>query len=660
MQRKITNQLAATKLYSDLTSNSGTLILARLVELDEKVPSTTEAAILKKAFDEEKDEVLSFQMKKSLRFMAGKFKNVKYKVEVEAFKGLLAKPERIEDTALALLALSPGTAFILADIIRASAWQSMRAEILPSFCQFFKAYGGVEDVQTLLELTRHPNAIVLTSAINALETIDPTNLQGIVEPLLTSSTIDTKAQAIQVLYKWNKTEAIKHFRALLLSSNRAEKALALHHAQRLNYSEMEALLLEMLGTELDTSLLLSLSKIFIQNAHLQLPIMLHQKITKLSGEQQKLSKGILLNVIRQLSKIGLIEVSVQDYLKKLKENSIIAQPKEITKPIAPIEASVESVLEAGNEEKVSLDLESTLANYSFLSEKEKIQFIHKITPEFFINNRPSLFSIMTLAEDKELGAFIRLIGRFGNEEDALKIKSLCKSNNPDIVCSCIKALSTLDIEFLCLYIPQFLQDKNGKVRMTATRVVAQIDPSRIVSLLTGMISSPNTRLRNLGVSTSMLVDFNLVRQPLINALAKEKSLELLEKISTVLASNPDKEMLSEVYKISKNRTYEQKEMEVVLNNIAEKLSITINKEQSPEEILAEVVTGYKKEKAELKKKRIEDLKNETEENKLAAQKKVEQEEKTSVRSKISLAILILAGVAWGGLMAYLLLLLLGG
>lgn len=720
MQGKITNQLAANKLFSDLTSGSSTLVLARLAELDEKLPSKTEAAILKKAFDEEKNEVLKFQMKKSLRFVAGKFKNIKFKVEVEGFKALLTNPDRLEDTALALLALTAGTAFIVADIIRESSWQNMKPEILPSFCQFFKAYGGVEDVQTLLELTRHSNAVVLTSAINALEAIDPTNLQGVVEPLLTSSTLDTKAQAIQVLYKWNRTEAIKYFRGLLLSENKAEKALALHHGQHLDYKDIENHLLELLSTEKDPSLLLSLSRIFMKNAHIELPSLLHNTVYSLSGEQQNLTKGLLLGVIRELGKRNLIEGSVQDYLKKLKQESIAkshaAKPQASAQPQAPAQQkpqpqsqlygqvqaqaqvqpqvqdepqsqaqkqspaqlqgqpSAKAQLPPQPEQAAQLpvvqpeaaaplpqeDLKEKLKNYKFLSEKEKIQFMQKITPEFFVANRSTLLSHMTLAVDKELAAHIKLIGRYGDVEDATQIKALCKSSNADVVCACIRALTTLDVEFLCLYLPQFLQEKNGKIRMTATRVFAQIDSVRMLSLLTGMISSPNSRLRNLGVSTSMLVDFNLVREPLIQALAKEKSLELLEKISTVLASNPDKEMLLDVYKIMKQRIYEQKEMQIVLKNIAEKLSITINKEQSPEEILLEIEELYKKEKTKLKEKRIKDLKTETQESKEIVKRTTSEEDKTNVRRKVTFTIMILAGAAWGGLVAYLLLLALGG
>ncbi len=713
MQRKMTNKIAAEKLFSDLTSGSGTLVLARLNEIDSGMPSNSSAAILKKAYDQEKDSVLKFQMKKSLRYLAGKFKNIKFNVEIENFKKLLLNPSRIEDTALALLALTPANAFLVADIIRENHWQYFVPEILPSFCHFFKAYGGVEDVQTLLELTRHPNPIVLTSAINTLEVIDPTNLQGIVEPLLTSSTYDTRAQAIEVLYKWNKKEAIKHFKELLLSDSKEGKALAIHHAEYFHYKEIEPQLLEVLTRELDSTLLLSLSRIFVKNAHKELPTEIFNKTLNLAGEQERLTKGILLAVIRELSRKMLLDCTVQDYLEKLKQDREKHLKKMAEKPIeppaltppAPLPEGAASAVTAATEvpeesevaqtsgqeaesatpatqvtdpetdvtKKVTKpeeteDLLKNLEGYGKLTEREKVKFLNKITPEFFAEKREILQGLMGEATRKELASHIKLLSRFGNDDDTDKIRDLCRANNPDVVCACIHALAKRDIEFLCLYLPQFLQNRNGKIRMTATRVFAKIDSERILSLITGMISSPNTKLRNLGVSTSMLVDFNLIKEPLINALAKEKSFELVEKITTVLASNPDKDMLYEVYKLRlTDNTAEAKSFEYILENIADKLSITLNKEQSAEELLEEVEARVKKEKTQLKEKRMETLKQETKGAK--AQKASEtvegppvskEESARNLRGKTTVIILILAAVAWGALLAYGLLWLLGG
>lgn len=59
------NQIAANKLYTDLTSGSGNLVLACLNEIDSRLPTKSEAAIIKKAFDLEKNNILKFQLRKN-------------------------------------------------------------------------------------------------------------------------------------------------------------------------------------------------------------------------------------------------------------------------------------------------------------------------------------------------------------------------------------------------------------------------------------------------------------------------------------------------------------------------------------------------------------------------------------------------------------------
>ncbi|MDD2624063.1 MAG: hypothetical protein PHQ02_04500 [Candidatus Riflebacteria bacterium] len=643
------------------------------------MPTKSEAAIIKKALDAEKNNILKFQLKKTLRLAASKIKKINLKVDFKNFIILLQDNTKIDDLALAILTLNFAEAFLAADAIRKANWQTFPEEILPSFCLFFKKYGGFEDVQTLLELTRHYNPIILSSAIDALETIDPTNLQGIIEPLLNSPNTDMKAQAIQVLYKWNKKEAIKHFVELMFSKNTSEKALALHYADFFVYKDIEPHLIRLLVETADTTSLMRISKIFVKNANKDLPFRIFWINKNLQGEQQSLIKGIILAVIRELQKKEEIHGSVQDYLTELKYKvNTFDQTKEESKKSSKDDEQTSSIVketvQESEEIKENNHIEkqefssNDIENYKFLAEKDKIKFLAKINVDYFNANRAKLQAYMTLAMGKELASFISLMGKFGDENDAEKIKTFCRSENPDIVCSSIKALAKLDSEFLCLYLPQFLQQKNGKIRMTATRVFAEIDSERIESLLTSMISSQNTKQRTIGVSTSMLLDFNIVKKPLINALAKENSLELIEKISTVLASNPEKETLYQVYKIAHTtRISEKNEMDNALKIIAEKLSVTLNHEKSPDDLIKEAAKKFEIEKNIQKEERIQSLKkiNKTEDLKTGKNKeKIDKAEKAEtikeMRTKATVVILILAAIAWGILCAYILMWLLGG
>jgi len=80
--------------------------------------------------------------------------------------------------------------------------------------------------------------------------------------------------------------------------------------------------------------------------------------------------------------------------------------------------------------------------------------------------------------------------------------ALLKAKEPNIVCAAIRALSKLDIEHLCIYLPQLMQDRNGKVRMTATRAFMSIDRDSIKSLLSSMMASAKTQQRTQGFSAT--------------------------------------------------------------------------------------------------------------------------------------------------------------
>ncbi len=691
------------------------MVLGCLEEIDSRVPVRSEAELLKKAFDEVKDPVLSFQLKKSLRLAVFKLKGTHFKVALSGLEKLLQDQTRLDDLALGVTSIEAAEAFLAADYFRQAGWQNFPEEILPNFCQFFKKHGSIEDSPALIDLTRHPNPTVITAALAALEKLDPVNLQGIIIPLLDSPQNVIKAQAIQAFYRWNRAEALKHLVKLMFSENEADVILALHHAAFFPYPEIEPHLIRLLTQVNSPSVLMRVSQILKNNAHTELPFRIFWVNRSLDGQHQSLVKGILLGIVRALSDKKLIEGSVQDYLNQLKErvrreelsllketckisaddgdDAILpglddfdmAPPVELApvttvttgrpvvtdeKPIAtaselPVETPVEKAV--GRPAVPPKAPEVEFDNYDNLSEQEKIQLLARANAKFFSDNKPRLLELLGSLQNKELAAVINLFGKFGQAgQDTERIKKLVKSDNPDVVCACIKALSTLDAEFLCLYLPQFMQEKNGKIRMTATRVFVGIDRERIKSLLTGMIGSANVKQRSLAVSTAMLVDFNIVRQPLLDALAKETSVEIIEKLGVVLSANPDRELLASVYKIAQtSRTSLRVEQQRVVQLLAEKLAIALNHISPPEELISETQQAYDveikaaaaaKEKAEAERRAagiIDEEEKADEDTGVGSILTAETGDARTTRAKVTVIIWMLVAVVWGCGMALL-------
>lgn len=694
------SQLGAQELLSALMSENGTLTLTALDEIDGRTPTRAEATILKEALTSVKNPVLAFQIKKSLRLAAFKLKKTQFKVSLEGLEKLLEDHQRLDDLALGIATVETAEAFLAADYFRSAKWQEFPASILVSFCNFFKKHGSIADSPVLQDLTRHQDASVLTAALTALETLDPGNLQGIIIPLLNSPQNEVKAQAIQAFYRWNRSEALKHLLKLLYSENEQEVILALHHASYFPYPEVEPYLIRLLTQAASPSILMRITQIFKSNASPELPFRIFWVNRSLSGQHQSLVKGIILGVVRALADSGQITLSVQDYLIDLKERvkqeelrllkaTCKVSNEEAEEVILPeleteIQVPEKDVAEetAENPEKIAPQAisapraklpgsvktpEVDFENYENLSEQNKIQLLARANANFFKQNKPRLNSLINNAQGRELAALINLFGKFGTYDDAAKVKDFVKTDNPDIVCACIKALRNLDTEYLCLYLPQFMQEKNGKVRMTATRVFVGIDRDRIKGLLTGLLSTSNVRQRLLGVSMAMLVDFNIIRQALLDCLSKETSVEMIEKLGLVLSANPDRELLNAVYSIAQEcRSSLAPDHKSVVAKLASNLAIALNHISPAEELLSEAEAAYAIEVKERKAAMVEklkhtDLKSSMEFDPIAGSSQSDNSiqeilssnsaDPKAKRAKMTIIVWILVAIVWGGSMA---------
>ncbi len=612
------SELGAKEMLSILCSGNGTVVLDTLEELDFREPTRVEAQVLKKALSIVKDPVLSFQIKKSFRLAVFKLKKANFKVSTDGFEKLLKDQNRLDDLALAIATVETAEAFLTQDIIKQINWTSFPAPILPSFCQFFKRFGNIQDSFEIQQLTRHPDPTVLTAALSSLEKLDPGNLQGIIVPLLTSPQPVVRAQAIQAFYRWNKGQATQHLLDMLFSKEENEVQLAIHHATYFPYPEIEPHLLRLISACNNPSILMRISQLIKKNAHQEIPFKLFWLARSLQGQHQSLVKGMLLGIVRELSAKKLIDCSSQEYLNRIKERAK-KEELQILKDTCQFQEDADEEnslpsLEAisGQEEEHPKDeivkeekpkIKQGFENYSELPTKARIQMLARLDANTFKENKPLIISLFRESEGKEKASIINLIGKFGNsQEDLERVKPSLQSEDPDLVCATIKALANLDPDYLCLYLPQFMQDRNGKIRMTATRVFVTIDKETIKSLLSSLISSNNIKQRTLGISTSMLVDFSLVRESLIEALAKETSLELLDKLCVVLSANPDRELLNCAFaKVSNDHRSLKAEKFKVLESIADKLAIALDNISSPEELYQEAKDFFEQSQKELKK-----------------------------------------------------------
>lgn len=631
------SNFAAEQIKSTLRSGDGTLVLDLLAEIEEAPFAKQVVEALQQTLPEVRDPVLAFQVSKTVKYQLLKLRGAIQPSTLADLQAVLTDPEKREELALVITRLESSDAFLASDLLRSSAWNTLPPDILPSICNYFKRFGDIRDSDSLVELCRHPHPVVLAAALDALEKIDPDNLQSLVTPLLDNPNPGIRAKAIKSLYRWDKPHALRYLVELMFSQEPTEKALALHHSASFPYAEIEPHLLRFTAEVDDPRLLLRVSLVFKANAHVELPFRLYWICRNLRGQHQNLVKGILLGVARALADTKKISMSAQEFLDKLKirvkaeeERLLRASISSISEEAAPPPGSPtgESDLKAASKPATSdhpvessvppssspsvpsflPDLEpsdsrsaadeadvspktvqppSNIDEYDSLDATARIQLLNRLSLDGYRILKSRLPALIRDTHGKELGALIKVVGRFGSSEDAHIVKPFLAKENPDEVSAAIDALSKLDSEYLCIYLPQLMQHKNGKIRMNATRAFGGIDRDQIKSLVSSLLMSNSVRQRALGIPAATLVDFGLVREPLLKAFHQEANPELVEKIGLILCSNPDREILHSIalaVEASPVGIAEQKK--TILKQLAEKLSIALDKISSPEELLA--------------------------------------------------------------------------
>jgi len=743
-----TSSLKADQLQAALTSGDGTLVMSALAEIEAARPTQALAKLLNAILSEVEDTVQAFQIRKTLRCVAARLAGKELVLPLADFEALLLQPDRLEEIALAVALLPPDDAVRAVEVLRSALWTDFPAPLLPTLCRFFKKFGGPADAPSLVQLAHHADPTVLTTALEALESIDPSQLPELVSPLLGHPSPNIRAQAIQALYRWDKSAAIRLFVKLLFSETVTERALALLHASSFPYAEIENHLLRFTSEVDDPRLLMRVSKVLQDNAHPELPFRLYWIARNLKDHHQKLMKGLLLGVVRALADQQKIQGTAQEFLdhlkmrvqkeeeRRLRESLAMteqvreespeeeAPPADVTAPSsmappssapaepAPVAAPPPAKPTIGLPSLADLGLtrspggeapggprpaitpavvplpkpptpmpsplaregadgtrvpemppiparepsrppdlpkpepvseppivtgavpvpplaekgprslpsressdsqalpvferpaptgeiniegrgtgvnrgeEMSFENYDKLDGTARVQCLGKMTPTDFARFRVGILNVLKAESPKERAACIRCIGRFGASSDARAIKPLLEEDDADVICAAIDALQRLDSDYLGVFLPQLMQHKNGKVRMWSTRAFVNIDREQIKNLIDGMLRSSSARQRASIIPATMLVDFSLIRDLLVQAFERETASNLIDKIGLVLVANPDREVLRGVLRADKNAgpSVQEAKHRIVLQ-VAEKLAIALGKTSTPEELI---------------------------------------------------------------------------
>ena len=224
--------------------------------------------------------------------------------------------------------------------------------------------------------------------------------------------------------------------------------------------------------------------------------------------------------------------------------------------------------------------------------------ISNASKEYYLENHSLLIDTLKKGtSDLETVRILRLIKKYGNENDSEYVKPFLTKENPEILRAAIKVLEKLAPDYLCVYLPQLMQHKNNKIRLTATRAFQSIDKESVISLVKGSLKSLNVKQRSIGITTSMIVDFFKIKEDLIAAFGKETNEELLEKVGLVLAANPYRELIIDIYKEHKDsKTLLKNQREKIIELCSEKVSLAFGGTPWAKELIFEAQQKYEQSK----------------------------------------------------------------
>ena len=215
------------ELFAELSSPDPSIRFSVLSRIEEIPLTAGQIAEFRGLLASECEPGIRFHMQKVLaRFEPGELA----RPDRSGISELLRQPARDEiSLALYLESVKRGDAQTVADELRKAGWVNFSAQLLPSVLKFLKKFGTSEDVDAVAALCSHNDPRVLSAAVEALEKLSPERLREHIVPLLLNANSGIRSRAVRILYRFDPSEALRHFESMLFSNSDEEKQIGRAH-----------------------------------------------------------------------------------------------------------------------------------------------------------------------------------------------------------------------------------------------------------------------------------------------------------------------------------------------------------------------------------------------------------------------------------------------
>jgi HEAT repeat protein len=582
--------------FSDLKSPDPSIRFSVLSRIEDLAWTDVQQQALRELFAQEKDPGIRFHMQKVLARFDTTDKPVVSAGEIEE---LLKKTDRDEvSLALMLESVKKPQAPLVAISLRESGWPSFSAHLLPSVLKFMKKYGSFEDSADIELLCRHHDPRVLSAAIEALEKLSPDRLKDLIVPLLINSNFGIRSRAVRLLYRWDPSEAVRHFEAMLFSVLESEKQAALFHAFFFPFKEIETLMLRYISVEADAELIKKAGLLFMANPDRQIPARLLEVRQSCTGEKKQLVDSILKGVLQSLYQARIVNAAPEQMLEVLEKHfrekrvrlfidryslglqsgeaeirlasalklcelarhNVVEARELVARFLArerdeKLKKQVELFLHGGNEKTTVVNEPETAGKptrFVDLALQQRMDYIDSLTAQDFASFFAQISADLAQLPAEQLVAILRQVERFGGIKESEVVVGCLKSDNPEILTAAVDCLSAINPEALHPYLPQLIKHRYDEVKLASIKVFAMFDKKQAISLVEKMLAAIKPAQRRNAIFCLAHFDFHSISQILLTAARNESDADNFLQISSILKSNADEELFFRIFADARN------------------------------------------------------------------------------------------------------------
>lgn len=580
--------------FADLRSPDPSIRFSVLSRIEDLAWTEDQQTAFKELLTQEKDPGIRFHMQKVLARFGSLEKN---RASAGEIAELLKKPDRDEITlALMLESVKKNEAEAVAKSLREAGWPGFSTQLLPSVLKFLKKFGVADDVNDIASLCQHSDPRVLSAAVEALEKLSPDRLKELIVPLLINSNFGIRSRAVRLLYRWDPSEALRHFEAMLFANSDNEKHAALFHSFFFPFKQIESLLLRYISVETDPELIQKAGLVFMANPDRQIPTRLLEARQACTGEKYKLIDSILKGVLQSLFQARIVNAEPEQMLEVLEthfrekriklyierfslglksgeaETRLKAAMKlcELARHgVEEVRALIEKYLEIERDESIRQQVRVFLESGRLAvtetpvqqaraggildySPEERQQIFDSLNKTSFPAMIRQIIPVFAQLSQKEQVAVLNAVERAGSAGETELVSKCLHSDNPELLTAAIDALSVINPEALHPLLPQLIKHRFDEVKVAAIKVFALFDKKQAISLVEQMLFAIKPVQRRNAIFCLAHFDFHSVSQTLLGAIKNEADPENLQQIFSILKSNADEEIFYRVYIEARN------------------------------------------------------------------------------------------------------------